>query len=168
MKSKILLILLALLALSITVPVRAKPTWYVELQAEMTDFIFVGTVEEGILFDVSFVGVAGGPNVKGGTVVGVDHVLIDWEGTAHLDVYYTITDKEGDKISAHVTGLAVPKNPGQLVFEDAWATIIDVLDYPTTGKYIGLVGTTFRDEGFLTDVSVDPPGGYIHAKLYWA
>ena len=166
MKSKILLILLALLALSITVPVRAKPTWYVELQAEMTDFIFVGIVEEGMLFDVSFVGVAGGPNVKG-TVVGVDHVLIDWEGVAHLDVYYTITDKEGDKISAWVTGLAVPKNPGQFVFENAWATIIDLDDYPTTGKYIGLVGTTFRDEGFLTEVSVDPPGGYIHAKLYW-
>ena len=172
MKSKILLIPLALLALTITVPVRAEPAWFVECQLELTDFIYVETVPGGILFDVPFEGVAGGPNVKEGTVVGVDHVLIDGEGNAHLNIYLTITDKEGDAISAHITGLAVPKNPGQLVFEGAWATIINEFDpttdvfYPTTGKYIDLLGETFRDEGFLTEVSVDPPGGYVHVKWY--
>ncbi len=40
-------------------------------------------------------------------------------------------------------------------------------DYRTTGKYTGLVGETFRDEGFISELSTEPPGGYIHAKLYW-
>jgi len=168
MKSKILLLVpLTLLALSIALPAKAVPAWYAEAQMEITDFIFVSVVEQGYRFDVPFVGVACGPNIKEGTVEGVDHVLIDWYGIVHLNVYVTITDKEGDKISAHVTGRGVSKNPGLIIFEDAVGTIIDELDYPTTGKYIGLVGYTFRDEGFVSGFSTEPPGGYIHVKWYW-
>jgi len=169
MKGKIfLLVPLTLLALSIALPAKAAPAWYAEAQMEITDFIFVGVVEEGYLFDVPFVGVAGGPNIIEGTVEGVDHVLIEWDFlTVHLNVYVTITDKEGDKISAHVTGRGVSKNPGLIIFEDAVGTIIDVSDYPTTGKYIGLVDKTFTDEGFVSGFSTEPPGGYIHVKWYW-
>jgi len=170
MKRRILLLLpILLLALSIAVSARAESAWYLELQCEITGFTFVGLdpEERGLLFDVPFVGVAGGPNVKEGTVEGVDHVLIDWEGIGHLNVYYTITDKEGDEISAHVTGLAVTLNPGQTVVQDAEATIINMPGYPTTGKYIDLIGITFRDEGFIAELSVEPPGGYIHVKWYW-
>ena len=170
MKRKILLLVpVALLALSIALPAKAVPAWYAEAQMQITGFTFVGPDPEGrgLLFDVPFVGVASGPNIKEGTVEGVDHVLLDWQEIGHLDVYLTITDNEGDEISAHVTGLAVTRNPGQVVFEGAWATIIDMLDYPTTGKYIGLIGITFRDEGFITELSTEPPGGYIHVKWYW-
>jgi len=169
MKGKILLIVpLALLALSIVASVRAAPAWYANFQLEITDFILVGVDELGIHFDVPFEGVAGGPNIKEGTVEGVDHLLVDWEGNAHLNVYLTITDKDGDKISASETGLSVvPTAASQRVFEGLEATIIDEPDYPTTGKYTYLVGTTFRSEGFISDFSREPPGGYIHAKWYW-
>ena len=172
MKSKILLIVpLALLALSIVASVRAaEPAWYAEFQLVITGFDFVGVVPEGIRFDVPFEGVAGGPNIIEGTVEGVDHLLIDWEGIAHINVWLTITDKDGDKISAMETGLSVAgRSPSQRAFEGLEATIINVPGYPTTGKYTGLVGTTFRSEGFISDFSRDPPPphGYIHAKWYW-
>ena len=165
MKSKILLIVpLAVLALSIVASVRAaEPALYAELQLEITGFIPIGPGQ----FDVPFEGVAGGPNIKEGTVVGVDHLVIDGAGIGHIHAYMTVTDKDGDKISAYYTGLSIHKNPGQIVHEDTWATIIDELDYPTTGKYDGLVGITFRGESFISDFSSVPPGGYIHVKLYW-
>jgi len=167
MKSKILLIVpLAVLALSIVASVRAKPAWYVNFQLEITGFMPIGPVPGGFQIDVPFEGVAGGPNIKEGTVEGVDHLLIDGAGIYHINVYLTITDKDGDKISASGTGLSIRRNPGQIVHEDAEATIIDVLGYPTTGKYAGLVDTIFRMESFITDFSDSPPGGYIHGKLY--
>lgn len=170
MKSKILLIVpLTLSALSIVASVRGAPAWYAEFQLEITDFIFVGVDEQGIHFDVPFVGAAGGPGIKEGTAVGVDHLLIDWEGNVNLNVYLTITDKDGDKISVSETGFSVVGNsPSQRTFEGGEATIIDEPGYPTTGKYVGLVGTRFRSEGFISDFSRDPPSGYIHAKLYWS
>jgi hypothetical protein len=169
MKSKILLIVpLALLALSIAASVRAAPAWYAEFQLEIIDFIFVGVDEQGVHFDVPFEGVAVGPNIKEGTVEGVDHLLIDWKGNVHLNVYLTITDKDGDRISAEETGLSVVGNsPSQRAFEGMHATIIDEPGYPTTGKYTYLVGATFRSEGFISDFSRDPPSGNIHAKWYW-
>jgi hypothetical protein len=169
MKSKILPIVpLALLALSIVASTGAAHAWYAEFQLEITDFIFVGVDEQGIHFDVPFEGVAGGPNIKEGTVEGVDHLLIDWENVAHVNVYFTITDKDGDKISASETGFSVVgRSPSQRTFEGMHATIIDEPDYPTTGKYTNLVGATFRGEGFISDFSRDPPGGHIHAKWYW-
>lgn len=171
MKSKILLIVpLALLALSIVASVRAAPTWYITLQLEITDFIFVEFVPGvGTYFAVPFEGVAVGPDIKEGTVEGVDLLLIDLIGIAHVDVYLTITDKDGDKISANAKGFSVDRNPSQKVFEGLEPTIINQLGYPTTGKYFdaGLVGTKFRSEGFISDFSSDPPGGYIHAKWYW-
>lgn len=166
MKRKMLLIPLALIAMSLIVPVRAGPAFFVNVQAEITEFKFVGIVPEGIRFDVPFVGVAGGPYVKG-TVTGVDYLLIDWGGIPNLNVHFTITDKEGDKLSIHVTGKSIAKNPGQSIFEETTVTIINEPDYPTTGKYSGWVGKEVRGEGFLTDLSMDPPGGYIHVKLYW-
>lgn len=169
MKSKILLIVpLALLALSIATSVRAAPAWYANFQLKITGFDFVGVVPEGIRFDVPFEGVAGGPNIKKGTVEGVDHLLIDWENVAHVNVYFTITDKDGDKISASETGFSVVgRSPSQRAFEGMHATIIDEPDYPTTGKYTYLVGATFRSEGFISHFSRDPPSGNIHAKWYW-
>lgn len=170
MKSKIpLFVITTLLALSIVVPVVAKPNMYLEMQCEITG---MALPTQGNTFDVRFEGVAGGPDIVGGTVEGVDHVLIDAEGT-HLNVYYTVTDKYGDKISAHVEGLSVVKNPGLTVFVGATATVISTDEYPTTGKFLYLYteGTEFRDEGFLTAVKFDPLtlsiSGRIHAKWYW-
>ncbi|MEM3770015.1 MAG: hypothetical protein QXG76_02365 [Candidatus Bathyarchaeia archaeon] len=169
MKGKILLVIpVALLALSI-IPAKAAPTWYNKAEMEITGFTFMGPDPggRGLLFDVTFVGVAAGPNIKEATVEGVDHLLMDWEGIGHLDVYLTDTDKQGEKISAHITGLAVTKTPGRIVFENAQATVINTAGYPTTGKYTDLIGTTFNVEGFITELSINPPSGYIHAKWCW-
>lgn len=171
MRRKILLLLpIAFLALPLALPARAVTSWFVEAQAEVTGFTFVGLDPEGrgLLFDVPFVGVAGGPSLNDGTVEGVDHVLIDWEGIGHLNLYGTITDAEGDKISGHATGLSVPETPGLKILKDVQGTIIDIPGYPTTGKYVGLIGATYREVGFVSELSREPPGGYIHVKYYWA
>ena len=171
MKSKTLLIVpLAVLALSIVASVRAAPTWYAEVQLEITGWKPIGPVPGGYQIDVPFEGVAGGPSITEGTVEGVDHLLIDSAGVAHPNVYLTITDKDGDKISAYETGLTVAgRSPSQRAFEDMEAKIINDLDYPTTGKYTYLIDATFRSEGFISDFSSDPlsPHGYIHARWYW-
>ena len=171
MKRKILLLVpVALFALSMTLPALAKPAWYIQIQCEITSVTPVGPVLGGFQIDVTFEGVASGPNVKDGTVEGVDHLVIDDLGVAHLHVYCTITDKDGDQLSFYVWGDSYEK-AGRLIFQDAFAEVIDeVIDgteYPTTGKYDGSEGTVFRDEGFVTDFSDIPPGGYIHAKMYY-
>jgi len=158
MKSKILLLLpLALLALS-AAPVKASTTSYLEAEIELTEMTLVRTTKEGYLYYVPFAGVAGGPNIIAGTIEGVDHLLQDWEGIYHVDAYLTITDYEGDKISAHMTG---PWPSYTMFFENGQATVIDKHGYPTTGKYVGLVDTTFRVEGLLADFS------RIHFVWYW-
>lgn len=172
MKRKKLLVVPIVLATLLALPImtaKAKPAWFSEAQMEITGFTFVGFDSEGrgLLFDVPFVGVAGGPNIKEAIVEGVDHLLLDWEGIGHMDVYLTDTDREGDKISAHITGMAVAQTSGLLVFKNAQSTIINMPGYPTTGKYVDLIGVTFRVEGFITELSMDPPGGYIHVKWYW-
>jgi hypothetical protein len=149
-----------------TLPALAKQAWYVQIQCEITSVIPVGPVPGGFQIDVAFEGVAGGPNVKDGTVEGLDHLVIDALGVAHLHVYYTITDKDGDQLSVYVWGDSYQKG-GRIIFQDTFAVVIDETGYPTTGKYDGSEGTVFRDEGFVTDFSDNPPGGYIHAKLYY-
>ena len=168
-RKMLLLVPVALLALSIVVPAIAKPNMFLVMQCEITGFEYKGLDPEGRgwLYDVPFEGVAGGPNVREGTVEGVDHFVYGWDGTGYLNVFWTMTNKDGEKFSVHVTGRSYTRNPGQIVFEDAWATVIDIDGYPTTGKYVGLIGTVFRDEGFITEFTPDPPGGYLHVKLYW-
>ena len=165
MKIKTLLPI-TLIVLSIVMPAFAKPTWFVQMQCEITDvqYEFLPNPSE-LIIHVTFEGAAGGPGIKQGTVEGVDHLFIDNLG-AHLNVYYTVTDKDGDQISFKVNGHSVPDKSGKYVFVNAEAIVINEEDYPRTGKYIDMVDDRFRDEGFITDFSDFPPGGYIHAKLY--
>jgi len=117
--------------------------------------VLIGTTPYGYLYYVPFVGVAGGPNIIAGTVEGVDNLLKDWGGIYHVDAYLTITDKEGDRISGHITG------PWPTMFFEGQAKVINTDDYPTTGKYVDVVGTTFRVEGLLADFA------RIHFVWYW-
>ena len=152
---------LTLAIMSITIPTLAKPTWLAQIQCEITDVQYTLPY-----IHVKFEGSAGGPGIKGGTVEGVDDLFIDENGDANLNVYYTVTDKDGDQISFKVTGLSVPDKSGKYIFVDAIAEVINDVDYPTTGKFFTMVGDMFDDVGFITDFSIFPPGGYIHAKLY--
>lgn len=124
----------------------AASAWFANLQLEITDVIPTAVTEDGLLADVLFEGSANGTLIKDGVVVGVDHVLFDLSGDGHLNVFLTITDKDGDQISANVTGLATYWNSGQYLLQGALGTIIDGSDpdtgavHATTGKYaIGLV-----------------------------
>ena len=172
MKSKSVFFALALLLSSIVSTAKAAPEWFVNLQLEITGAIPVGFTEEGLLADVSFEGSTGGPHTKRGTVVGVDHAVFDFFGNAHLNVYLTITDKDGDQISANIIGLAAFVNPGQYVLEQASGTIKNEQDpntgalHATTGKFADMVRDTFEDVGFISGFSFDPPAGSVHAKWY--
>lgn len=172
MKSKSILVALALLLSSFVSTAEAERAWFANLELEITDVIPVGYVQEGLLAGVSFEGIAGGPDVTDGTVVGVDHAVFDSSGNAHLNIYLTITDDHGDQISAHITGRATFLNPGQYVLQWVSGTIIDEPDpssgafHATTGKYAAMVDGTFTDVGFITAFAFDPPAGSVHAKWY--
>jgi len=163
---KILLMTLTLVVMSIAVPTLAKPTWLSQIQCEITDVQYEPVSETELYIHVTFEGSAGGPVIKGGTVEGIDHLFIDSLGYAHMNVFYTVTDKDGDQISFYVTGLSVMDKSGKFVFVDAEASVIDSVEYPTNGKFFTMIGDEFDDKGFVTDFSDFPPGGYIHAKLY--
>lgn len=156
----------------VRVPDGPTPVWFANLQLTITDVMPVTATEEGLLADVSFHGRAGGPFIKGGTVVGVDHALFDLSGDAHLNVYLTITDNDGDQVSANITGLATFLNPGQYLLQGTVGAIINEVDprtsafHPTTGKYAQLVGSTFADIGFISAFSFSPPAGSVHANWY--
>ena len=179
MKRIILSVTVALIALgSIGVVVASgaatseRTAWFANLELQITAVTPVGFTQDGLLADVSFQGSAGGPNIAGGTVVGVDHAVFDPSGNAHLNAYLTITDKDGDQLSANITGLATSVNPGQYVLQGTSGTIINKPDpssgtfHPTTGKYAQMVGRTFTDVGLITEFSLNPPGGSIHVKWY--
>jgi len=152
MEKKILLIPLALLALLIIVPasVKANPAPYLESEMQITRSVFIGTGPEGTRYDFYVEGVVGGPNVILGTIEGVDHYLFDPYGIGHIDAYVTITDKGGDVIECHLTGLNPPGNPS-----GAYYPFVGVMATVTgaTGKYLALVGSTFRVEGFFSDLN---------------
>jgi len=164
MKRKSVLLGISFIILSIVFPLTtslAKPKWFIEYQCEIIDFEWTGIHSSGCwLYQSTFVGVVGGPNIVDGTVEGVDCGMHDGV-TAYMDVYLTITDKDGDQIVFNDVGLCTTKNPGQAVFDNVECTVIEA-----TGKFSDLVGQAFYKEGSLTDFSDDPAGGYIHGKLY--
>ena len=86
---------------------------------------------------------------------------MDWQGSRHLSAVATIADGVGDMIFVCTSGLSVPQNPGLTVFEDYQITVTGA-----AGKYQTLIGLTLIGEGFISDLSMDPPGGTIHSKGY--
>jgi len=132
----------------------------------------VAVTEEGLLAEVPFDGIGAGPVIQDGTVVGVDHVLFEPSGDAVLNIYLTITDIPGDEISANVTGRATFLNPGQYLLQGAAGTVINEVDphtgvfHATTGRYAQMIGDTFEDRGFISEFSLFPPAGSVHAKWY--
>lgn len=172
MKGKSALVVFILLLALAGSTAEAKPAWFANLQLEITGVTPVAFTQEGLLADVSFQGTAGGPNIAGGTVVGVDHAVFGPSGGARLNVYLTITDADGDTLSANITGLATPVTPGKFVLQGASGTVIDAADpstglvHATTGKFGSLIGRSFTDVGFITGFSFSPPAGSVHAEWY--
>jgi hypothetical protein len=164
------LIIALLLALSFVPTIHSKSNMYLEMQCEITGVSWDPIRNAP---DVTFSGVASGPEIIGGTVEGVDYVWFDATGVTNLNVYYTVTDKYGDEVSVNVVGKSIIQNKGRQVFVGAEATVINTVEYPTSGKFSYLLEepVVFRDEGFLTALKLDLDSmsisGRIHAKWFW-
>ena len=65
---------------------------------------------EGARFDVPFEGASNGPKLKG-KVTGVDYLRIRADGRFELHIHAEITTHDGQKISLHADGVALPQ-PG--------------------------------------------------------
>jgi hypothetical protein len=65
---------------------------------------------EGARFDIPFEGASSGPKLKG-KVVGVDYLRIRADGRFELHIHAEITTEDGQKISLHADGVALP-TPG--------------------------------------------------------
>ena len=65
---------------------------------------------EGARFDVPFEGASVGPKLKG-RVTGVDYLRIRADGRFELHIHAEITTDDGQKISLHADGVALPQ-PG--------------------------------------------------------
>ena len=65
---------------------------------------------EGARFDVPFEGASTGPKLKG-KVAGVDYLRIRADGRFELHIHAEITTDDGQKISLHADGVALPQ-PG--------------------------------------------------------
>lgn len=68
---------------------------------------------EGARFDVPFEGTSIGPKLKG-KVTGVDYLRVRADGRFDLHIHADITTDDGQKISLHADGVALPR-PGSPV-----------------------------------------------------
>ena len=84
--------------------VTPPPDFVVQIEAAFTDVVVIGAVPEGVRIDAHYSGnVIAGP-LAGGTVRGVDYLLIRSDGVAVLDVRETITTRAGQCISVRAQG----------------------------------------------------------------
>ena len=69
---------------------------------------------EGARFDLPFEGASSGPKLKG-TVTGVDYLRVRADGRFELHIHAEMTTHDGQKISVHADGVAVPQPGSPLV-----------------------------------------------------
>jgi hypothetical protein len=66
---------------------------------------------EGARFDVLFAGTTSGPKLNG-AAEGIDYVRVLPNGRFELHIHETIRTEDGENISAHGEGLAIPRPEG--------------------------------------------------------
>ena len=71
----------------------------------------VTTSVEGARFDVPFKGTATGPKLNG-AAEGIDYVRVAADGRFELHIHETIRTEDGQNISAHGEGVAIPRPEG--------------------------------------------------------
>ena len=71
----------------------------------------VTTPVEGARFDVPFEGTAIGPKLTG-VAEGIDYVRVRADGRFELHIHETIRTEDGQNISAHGEGVAIPRPEG--------------------------------------------------------
>jgi hypothetical protein len=94
-----------------TVKLTGMTEYGVSFQALMAGA--VAPPPEGARFDVPFEGTSTGPRLKG-TIVGVDHLRVRADGRFDLHIHASITTDDGEMISLHADGVALPQ-PGSAV-----------------------------------------------------
>jgi hypothetical protein len=73
-----------------------------------------GPPPEGARFDIAFEGTSTGPKLKG-TAKGIDYLRVRADGRFELHIHAEITTHDGQKISLHADGVALPQQ-GSPVF----------------------------------------------------
>jgi len=68
----------------------------------------VASPPEGARFDVAFAGASNGPKLKG-KVTGVDYGRVRADGRFQLHIHAAITTDDGQTISLHADGVALPR-----------------------------------------------------------
>jgi Protein of unknown function (DUF3237) len=68
---------------------------------------------QGAQFDVAFVGTSKG--VLAGKVHGVDYLVMRADGRTDLNVHATIETEDGQRIAAHIGGVASPRQNEQVI-----------------------------------------------------
>jgi hypothetical protein len=71
----------------------------------------VATPVEGARFDVAFEGTATGPKLNG-AAEGIDYVRVRANGRFELYIHETIRTEDGQNISVHGDGVAIPRPEG--------------------------------------------------------
>jgi hypothetical protein len=112
---------------------------------------------EGARFDVPFEGASVGPKLKG-KVVGIDYLRVRADGRFDLHIHAEITTDDGQKISLHADGVALPQ-PGSPV-----AGLRENVTLFTSSKTYAWVN---RLQIWATG-TVDLAGQVVHLKGYSA
>jgi hypothetical protein len=71
---------------------------------------------EGARFDIEFGGILEGPKLKG-KVVGIDYMNMRADGRSNLNIYLKIETKDGENISAQVTGVATARTDNSKIID---------------------------------------------------
>ena len=77
---------------------------------------------EGARFDVPFEGTAAGPKVNG-AAEGIDYVRVRADGRFELHIHESIRTEDGQNISAHGEGVAIPRPEGGIADIDVNMTL---------------------------------------------
>jgi hypothetical protein len=78
------------------------------LDARLTGTIPIGLVPEGLRLDIAVEGTITDGPMTGGSVSGVDYLLLRPDGVAVLDVHEVVTLPSGSVVSLQVRGFATP------------------------------------------------------------
>ena len=102
---------------------------------------------QGAQFDVAFVGTSKG--VLAGKVHGVDYLVMRADGRTDLNVHATLETEDGQRIAAHIGGVASPRQNEPIIDLHENIRLITASEkysWATVGRFGASVPSTWRPE----------------------